>query len=246
MTILIVDDEAPARKKIRSFLLEEDGATVILEAENGEEATAMILKQHPELVFLDIQMPRVTGFEVIEAVGASAMPPVVFCTAFEQFALDAFEVQAIDYLLKPFDQERFKKAFQRAMTQIQLRQQQQGMLTKLLDEIKKKGSYLRQLMVKEGQRIFFVNVDEIYYITSEEKYVELHVDKRRYLIRETMSNLETRLNPDKFVRTHRTTLLNLDFLQEIQPWSHGDCIALLKNGEKLNVSRRYRDRLLKQ
>jgi two-component system, LytTR family, response regulator len=243
MKILIVDDEAAARKKIRSFLSDERNATII-EAGNGEEAVQLIEADRPDLIFLDIQMPRMTGFEVIDAVGADMMPAVVFVTAYDQYALDAFEVQAVDYLLKPYDQERFLKSFARAKERIELKSKKQESLEQLLSEIRKNEGYLQRVTVREGARFIFVPVAEILYFSSDEKYVELHTANKKHLVRETIANLEQRLDPEKFVRIHRMFILNIGFLQEIQPWSHGDCIAILKNGEKLSVSRRFRGRLL--
>jgi two-component system, LytTR family, response regulator len=244
MKILIVDDELAARKKLRSFLAEE-GLTEIIEAENGEAAVRQIDSAHPDLVFLDIQMPKMTGFEVIDAIGADAMPPVVFVTAYDQYALDAFDVQAADYLLKPFDQERFTRSLKRAIAHTRTRGRSGATFDSLLAELRKTGGYLQRFTIKEGARFFFIPVGEVVYITSEEKYVEVHTLTRKALVRTTMALLEERLDPGKFVRIHRSILLNLDHLREIQPWSHGDCIAIMKDGKQLTVSRRYRERLLK-
>ena len=240
--VLIVDDEQPARKKIRSFLKNESIDTVA-EAENGIEAVKAIQEKLPDLVFLDIQMPGMNGFEVIEAVGIENMPAVVFVTAYDQYAIHAFEVQAMDYLLKPFDQDRFQQSLHRAQQQIQFRKEDTGVYKKLLEEIKKEKKCLERILVNVGSRYFFVNTSAILYISSEEKYVRLHTEKETHLIRETMSRMEQILAPSKFTRIHRSTIVNTDFIQELQPWSHGDYIAILKNGEKLTISRRYKDRL---
>ncbi len=243
LSILIVDDEPPARKKIGAFLKQEKGITAVAEAANGLEAVKSIQEKKPDLVFLDIQMPGMNGFEVIETVGAENMPAVVFVTAYDQYALEAFEVQALDYLLKPFDQERFRKSFNRAVEQIQLKNENAAIFQKLLEEINREKKYLKRIMVNAGSRLFFVKTGDIMYISSDEKYVELHTDKEAYLIRETMNSMEARLDPAKFARIHRSYLVNLDFIQEIQPWSHGDYVVILKNGTKLTASRRYRDQL---
>jgi len=241
--ILIVDDEAPARKKIRSYLKNEKAIASIEEAENGIEAVQKINGQKPDLVFLDIQMPGMTGFEVIETIGIDDMPVVVFVTAYDQYAIDAFEVQAIDYLLKPFDQDRFQKSFNRALEQIELKKNNVAILKNLLNEIDKGRTYLDRIMVNEGSRYFFAPTNKIMYISAEEKYVNLHTEKDRYLIRETMSNLERQLDPNKFKRIHRSYIVNIDFIKEMQPWSHGDYVVILKNGTKLTLSRRFRDQL---
>ncbi|MCI0693103.1 LytTR family DNA-binding domain-containing protein [candidate division KSB1 bacterium] len=242
--ILIADDEQPARRKIRSFLKEDIGVDSVLEAANGLEAVKLIQENKPHLVFLDIQMPGMNGFEVIETVGIENMPAVVFVTAYDQYALEAFEVQAVDYLLKPFDQERFRKSFNRAVEQIRLKSENAAIFQKLLGEINREKKYLKRIMVNAGSRLFFVKTGDIMCISSDEKYVKLHTEKETYLIRETMNSMEARLDPAKFARIHRSYLVNLDFIQEMQPWSHGDYVIILKNGAKLTASRRFRDRLI--
>ncbi len=239
--ILVVDDEAAARKKIRSYLQNSDHT--ITEAENGLQALEQIKSKPPDLIFLDIQMPRMTGFEVIEAVGVADMPPVIFVTAYDEFAIDAFEVQALDYLLKPFDEARFRKAFDRALNHLQQKNDRAALLNSLLQQVGKRKEFLQRLIVNEGERYFFVDCDAIVYLSAEEKYVKIHTMKESFLTRDTLSSLEQRLNPDSFRRIHRSHIINLNFVKEMQPWSHGDYVVLMKNGAELNFSRRYKDRL---
>ena len=244
LDVLIVDDEQPARRKLRSYLKKEAGIDAIFEAENGIDAVSRIRKSHPDLVFLDIQMPGLNGFEVIEKVGIESMPAVIFVTAYDEYALDAFEVQAVDYLLKPFDEERFRKSFSRAKAQIQTGSQNAAFFKNLLSEVYKEKKYLHRIMVKKGSRYLFVNTSEISYISAYEKYINLHTREGTHLVRDTMNRMESRLDPDDFARIHRSSIVNLNYVKELQPWSHGDCIVILKDGTRLNLSRRYRDKLL--
>lgn len=244
MKVLIVDDEQPARKKIISLLKDENEIEKILEAGNGIEAIKIIEKESPDIVFLDIQMPGLDGFGVIEKIGIENMPPVIFVTAYDQYAINAFDVNAVDYLLKPFDKERFSKSFNRVRDELKFKKRKNDYIKLILDEIKKEKKYLERLLVNIGSKYFFVAVREIIYISSAEKYVEIHSVKGKYLIRDTMNNIEESLDPEKFARIHRTYIVNVEQIQEMQSWSHGDYIVILKNGEKLNMSRRYRDRLI--
>jgi len=244
MKILIADDEQPARKKVLKFLQKEAEDVKIFEAGDGIAAVKLLSEQELDLVYLDIQMPGMTGFEVIEAVGVDNMPAVIFVTAYEQYALAAFEVHAVDYLLKPFDQERFHKSFQRARAQMRLKKENTGALQRLMAEINRQQQYAQRILVSSGARYFFVKVKEILFISAEEKYVRLNTEKSNYLLRRTLEAMARRLDPAQFVRIHRSHLVNLDHIQEVQPWAHGDCIAILKNGTRLAVSRRYRAALL--
>lgn len=244
MKVLIVDDEQPARKKIISFLNNEAGIEQISEAGNGLEAIDKIRNEKPDIVFLDIQMPGKDGFGVIAEIGSENMPPVVFVTAYDQYAIDAFDVNAVDYLLKPFDQERFKVSFSRVLDEVKFKRNRSNELRLILNEIKKEKKYLDRILINVGAKYFFVALKEILYISSAEKYAELHTIKGKYLLRETMNNLEESLDPEMFARIHRSYIVNIEQIQEMQPWSHGDYVVVLKNGEKLQMSRRYKDRLM--
>ena len=252
VNVLIIDDEKPARQKIRSYLKEEETIRTISEAANGIEAVQLIREKQPGIVFLDIQMPGMNGFEVIETVGVEHMPVVVFVTAYDQYAIDAFEVQAVDYLLKPYHQERFKKSFNRALDQVQQARQAQSspvhdstaVMKKLLEEINKEKKYLQRIMVKKGPRYFFVKTADIRYISAEEKYIKLHSQEESYLVRDALGRIQQRLDPEKFVRIHRSYIVNLEFIKEVQPWSHGDYVVILEDGTRLSLSRRFSERLL--
>ena len=243
LKILIADDEKPARKKIISFLQSTNENFELIESVNGIETAEKIMNVKPHLVFLDIQMPGMTGFEVIEQIGYENMPAIVFVTAYDQFAIDAFEVNAVDYLLKPFDKGRFLKAFEKAKEHIDLIDKKNEDVKNLLSEIKKDKRPLERIMVNIGSKYFFVNVADILFINSDEKYVELNTEKGKHLLRQTMTKMEEELDEKKFARIHRSYIVNIDYIKEIQPWSHGDYIVIMKNGEKISMSRRYKDNL---
>lgn len=253
--VLIVDDEPLARDKIRGMLKGKEDIEIVGEAGNGKEAVSAIRKHEPDLLFLDVQMPEMDGFGVLQTIGPSLLPMVVFVTAYDRYALQAFEVYALDYLLKPFDRERFEKALARARTQLDQEKRKdltQG-LQALMDELsrirqgapaaKPGPKYLERLAIKASGRIFFLRTQEIDYIESEGNYVRVHAGKESHLIREAMSVLETQLDPKKFLRIHRCTIVNVDRIQELQPWFHGEYRVILRNGVQLTLSRSYREKL---
>jgi two-component system, LytTR family, response regulator len=239
--VLIVDDEAPARRKLRNHLRKIDQAEVAGEAASGPEAVEQIRRLAPDLVFLDVQMPGMTGFEVIEKIGVDAMPSVVFVTAYDQFALDAFDVQAVDYLLKPYDHKRFERAWQRARNQSDTRDP--ASLEALLAQ--GSGKFLRRIVVREDERLFFLPVREVTRFSASGNYVEVHTPSGHHLVRGTLAKLEQCLDPERFARIHRSEIVNIDWIRELRPWFHGDYVVVLKNGEELRLSRRYHDRLLR-
>lgn len=243
--ILIVDDEPLARDKVREHLVGEPGVTIVGEAGSGTAAVAAIRKLRPDLVFLDVQMPEMSGFEVLEAVPDDLPAAVVFVTAYDQFALKAFEVHALDYLLKPFDGERFAVALDRARTAI-ARQASGGMderLAALLAELTGSGAYLDRLLVKSGSRSVLVRVRDVDWFESAGNYIRVHVAGERHLLRETMSGLEAKLNPREFLRIHRSTIVNVDRIRDLEPYFHGDYLLRLHGGQQLTLSRTYRDRV---
>jgi len=239
--VLIADDEKPARRKLRLFLSNEPGIWEVSEASDGVETLNLIRENRPDLVLLDIQMPGLTGFEVIDAIGAADFPYVIFTTAYDQHALKAFEVHAVDYLLKPFTQERFHTALE----EFRSRRTSNEQLLELLQTVYAPESYLSRLLVREGERVVPVKLDEIVRISAEEKYVRLHLPKRTYLYRAPLSGIAGRLDPRRFVRVHRSEVVSVEFIAELQPWSHGDYVVVLKDGSKIPLSRTYREQVLK-
>ena len=242
---LIVDDEPIARRGIRSQLKARPEIEVVGECANGLEAVEAIREQSPNLVFLDVQMPEMDGFEVIQAVGVEHMPAVVFVTAYDQYALRAFEVHAVDYLLKPFDRERFVSALQHATSHIEGRAPRdfRAQLLAVLDERRAEPKHLERLVVKSAGRIFFLDVAEIDWIEAADNYVDLHVGKQSHLVRHTLSYLEQRLDPRQFVRIRHSTIVNVEKVKELRPTSGGEYDVVLQSGAVLETSRRYRKRL---
>lgn len=243
---LIVDDEPLARRGIRAHLANERDVAIIAECRNGQEAVTAIKQQSPDLVFLDVQMPELDGFEVLAAIGAKRMPAVIFVTAYDKYALRAFEVQALDYLLKPFDAERFTRAMQRARLQLEQRTAADfsDRLQNLLDDLKPNQKYKERLAIKSAGRIFFLNVAEIDWIEAADNYASLHVAGEEHLLRETMNSLEQQLDPAKFLRIHRSRIINLQRLKELRPLFRGEYEIRLQDGTCLESGRRYRSRLL--
>ncbi len=244
---LIVDDEPLARERIVDLLANDAEVEVAGECGDGLAAVAAIESQKPDLLFLDVQMPELDGFGVLEAVEARRMPVIIFVTAYDQYALRAFEVHALDYLLKPFDRERFDRALQHAKHQI-ARERAGAMnqqLAALLADLKARPKPLERLVIKSGGRVFFLRVEEIDWIESAANYVKLHVGRESHLLRETINSLAAKLDPDKFLRIHRSTIVNLERVKEMQPWFHGDYVIILKDGMQLTSSRSYRERLHK-
>jgi two-component system, LytTR family, response regulator len=243
---LIVDDETLARRRIRRLLAAESDVEVIGECGDPQKAISFIQERNPDLVFMDVQMAGTDGFDVLQALPPKNTPAVIFVTAFDQHALRAFEVNALDYLLKPFDRARFQKAVERA--RVQLRQQSGAVLdhrlTQLLDTLGNRPRAADRVVIKSAGRIMFLRTDEIDWIEAADNYVRLHVGAEPHLLRETLGTLESRLDPAKFMRIHRSTVVNVDRLKELQPWFHGDYIVILQDGTRLNLSRTYRDRVI--
>jgi two-component system, LytTR family, response regulator len=245
LTTLIVDDEPLARERLLGLLSAESDIEVLGQCRDGEEAVSAIQERHPDLVLLDVEMPRMDGFEVIDTIGPERMPMVIFVTAYDQHAIKAFQVRALDYLLKPFDRERFSDALQRARTQIE--SQTNGDLGKrllaLMKDMKRDTPKTDRLVVKSGGRLFFLRADEIDWIEAAGNYVRLHVGNQSHLLRETMTAIEARLDPERFFRIHRCRIVNVERIQEMQPWLNGEYSVVLRTGARLTLSRGYREKL---
>lgn len=243
--VLIVDDESLARDMLREMLQNDPQAVIVGESVNGREAVEAVKTHSPDLIFLDVQMPELGGFEVLEKLGSANLPHIIFVTAYDQYAVRAFEVHALDYLLKPFDQERFDLSWQRAKTQIN-RDQNGGSdqrILQLLEELKAGSRYLERLVIKASGRIYFLETREIDWIEAEGNYVSVHSGKKAHLLRETISSLEQQLDPKQFVRIHRSAIVRIDRIQELQPWFHGEYRVILNGGTQLTLSRNYREKL---
>jgi two-component system, LytTR family, response regulator len=239
---LIVDDEPLAREGIRMRLAQEPDIAVIGECSNGRQAVTVIERDSPDLVFLDVQMPKLDGFGVIAAIGAHRMPQVIFVTAYDEHALRAFEVHALDYLLKPIDGARFLEALARARGRIRGHELQEQ-LQALLASIQAEKKYLARLSIKTGGRILFLSVDEIDWIEAADNYVLLHAGRDSHMLHTTMNSLEDRLDPGAFLRIHRSTIVNLQRVKEMHPMFHGEYRVILKDGTELASGRSYRSKL---
>jgi len=242
---LIADDEALARKFIRRMLKEDRDLEIVGECSNGKETVAMIRKENPDVVFLDVQMPEMDGFAVLESIGIERLPEIIFTTAYEQYAIRAFELHALDYLLKPFDQARFKDAIKYAKERFYSERQDGGrvQISALLENIKNKPQYLDRLVIKAAGRITFLRTDEINWIEADDKYVHLHTSKVRPMVRQTLSAMEAQLDPEKFRRVHRSAIVNVERIAELQPLFSGEYSILLQDGTELTLSRNYKDKL---
>ena len=242
---LIVDDESLARERIRDMLASDLQIEVVGDCANGQDAIAAIKLLLPDLVFLDVEMPGIDGFGVLEAISSERLPTIIFVTAYDQYAVRAFEVFALDYLLKPFDQERFDKALRRAKAQLSIEQNDalNQRILNALEAIKTRPVHLERLVIKMNGHVFFIKAEEIDWLEAEGNYVRLHAGKESYLLRDTISALESQLDPKRFIRVHRSAIVNIDRITELQPWFHGEYRIILREGVQLTLSRTYREKL---
>lgn len=244
---LVADDEPLARKRLIKLLKEDAGVEVVEVCANGKEAIEQINEKHPDLVFLDIQMPEINGFDVLQNLDQEHVPAIIFVTAYDEYALKAFEVHALDYLMKPFNKERFRDSLNRAKTAI--KQDNKTLIGNkiehLLEYLDPPKESLSRILVKSSGWYFFLKVSDIDWIESAGNYVRIHSGKNNYLIRETMINMEKKLDSDLFFRIHRSTIVNVDKVKELEQWFHGDYQVTMHSGEKLTMSRNYKELLHK-
>jgi len=245
MRVLVVDDEPLARERLRSLLEKETDVELVGECGDGRAAVETIDAVKPDLVFLDVQMPELDGFDVLEAIEPDVRPHVVFVTAYDEYAVRAFEVHALDYVLKPFDRDRFRAALERARAEVArgeaAAENLEGRLAALLEELEDRRKRLERIVVKSGGRVFFLRTEDVDWIEAAGNYVELHVGNDSHLLRETMNKLETRLDPKLFLRIHRRTIVNVERIRQLEGVTHGEYVVVLKDGTRLGSSRGYRE-----
>jgi len=243
--ILIADDEPLARERLKMLLVGQEGFEVVGECHDGPSTIDAIRRSKPDLVFLDVQMPGANGFEVVSALGEEELPLFVFVTAFDKYALKAFDVHALDYLLKPFDRDRFLQALARARQQLERPSNSdlRSRLLALVRDLEPAPQRLERFVIKSGGRVFFVRADEIDWIEAAGNYVKLHVGTETHLLRETMNAVETQLPRETFYRIHRCHIVNIERVTELQPWFNGEYVVFLRTGARLTLSRGYREKL---
>ncbi len=239
---VIVDDEPLARKLIRTLLADAPDFEIVAECANGAEAIESIESLQPDLVFLDVQMPGIDGFGVLAALDRDRLPFIVFVTAFDQYALRAFDVHALDYLLKPVDDERFSETLQRVRATTDARRADRAkiQLLGLIEQVEAESRTAERLLVKSAGRIAFIDSGEIDWIEASGNYMRIHVGDETHLMRQTMSQMADKLDPARFARIHRSTIVNLDRVKELLPSKKGEFEVLLQNGARLVLSRKYR------
>jgi two-component system LytT family response regulator len=241
---LIVDDEPLARERIAGLLKDEIDIQVIAECKNGMEALKIISSEEINLMFLDIQMPEIDGFAVINGIPPNKLPQIVFTTAYDDYAIKAFEVNAIDYLLKPFDRQRFQCALNRVREKLKSGEFYSAQLLKFLQSYPDKKEFPERISVKSNDRIIFLQLNEIEWLESEANYIRIYTKGKSYQVRETMNDFLLRVNPKDFIRIHRSTAVNFNYVKELQPWSNDNYIVILKDGTKLSIGRTYRKNIL--
>ena len=243
LRVFITDDEAPARKKLLRFLADEPDVSVVGEAGNGLDAVRGIREGRPDLLFLDVQMPEMDGFEVIRALGVNVPPRVVFVTAHDEYAIQAFEVHAFGYLLKPFDQPRFRKVLADVRDRVRADTGESSVarMQELLRQFQRQAAPQPKLLVEENDRGILLSLNTVDWVEADRNYLYLHVGDRRYEVRGTIESLEEKLDRDRFLRLNRSSLVRIDFIREFQKWTHGEYRVILQSGKTLAWTRRYLD-----
>jgi two-component system LytT family response regulator len=242
-SVLIVDDEPLAREGLRILLSGDPQIAAVTEAKNGREAVNAIREMRPGLVFLDVQMPEMDGFAVVQQVGPEQMPAVVFVTAHDQYAIRAFEINALDYLLKPVTAERFHQSLERAKARLTSGEEMGRRMVSMLEAMANPSPYAKRLAVRSGARTVLVPVDDIEWIQAAENYVELHCDSGCHLLQATMNTIEASLDPRMFLRIHRCLIVNVSRIKELQPAGHGEYVIVLRSGIRLQSARSYHEKL---
>ncbi|KRB07809.1 LytTR family DNA-binding domain-containing protein [Lysobacter sp. Root690] len=245
LTALVVDDEPIARRAIVRLLDADAEIDVLGECGDGASAVEAIRNQSPDLVFLDIQMPAMTGLDVVAAIGAQRMPATIFVTAYEQYAVRAFEANAVDYLVKPFSRERFATTLQRAKSRLSAAGDAQARILQALESLRQRDEYLERIAVRVDEHVIFVAVDDIVWIKANRNTVQIHLVDRIHELRETMSALAARLDPRRFARVHRSAIVNVQRVRTIHPWFNGHHVVTMDNGQQLRMSRYQHETFLR-
>ena len=233
--IVIIEDEAPARDLIKAYLAKESDIEILEECENGFDGIKAISKHHPDLIFLDVQMPKLTGFEMLELL--DEFPQIVFTTAYDQYAIKAFELNATDYLMKPFSEERFLKALAKAKSKISENKSKDDNVKQLVSKVKEQNGTIDRIFVKTGSRIDVIPVSEIVRIDAQDDYAEIVTKNKSYLKKETMGFLEKNLPKTNFIRVHRSSIINSDYMDKIEKYGKESYLVVLKDGSRINVSK---------
>ena len=243
LRVFVADDEAPARRKLLRFLAQERDISVVGEAGNGPDAVAGIQQTRPDLLFLDVQMPGMDGFDVVRALDMSVLPRIIFVTAHDEYAIQAFEVHAFGYLLKPFDQERFSKVLAGARKQAfkDIKSDMLAELQALLTQYQRPLPPQPKLLVEQNDRGFLLALNTVDWVESDRNYLKLHVGNQTYEVRGTIESLEEKLDRDRFLRLNRSCIVRIDFIRELHKWSHGEYRVILQSGNTLTWTRRYLD-----
>lgn len=242
--VLIVDDERLSRQRLRRLLALEPDCEIVGECENGNAALRALARERPDILFLDVQMPELDGFEVVRAI-ENSRPLIIFISAFDEYALKAFEVHAFDYLLKPFDRRRFRESLNRAKSQLtrDRSEPQDDKLRALFEQFTTSRRTPDRIAVRTNGRVVFVKIDDVDWIEASDNYVCLHCGKDTHVLRETMGQIESRLDPARFLRVHRSAIVNLDRIKELQPWFRGDYRVVLRDGTELTLTKSHREKL---